>query len=394
VDIYESATTQPPRLLSVVGTRPEAIKIAPIAIEARRRPGLQFDIVSTGQQDALFDDALAGFGLAADHRLPPVPHDRCPDVMTARLATALSPVLAREQPDMVIVQGDTTSAYGAALAADALGIPVAHVEAGLRSHDWTQPWPEERNRVMIDRLACLLFAPTAEAAGNLGDESPAVRGRVLVTGNTGIDALLMTRATLGPAPPRDGPALILLTCHRRENFGAGIAAICDAALRLAARGDTLLLCPVHSNPAVGEVIRARLSAHPAIVLTGPLPYRETVAAMATAHLILTDSGGIQEEAPALGTPTLVLRAVTERPEALATGNLALVGTDPDRIVAAAARLLDDPAAHAAMARPAFPFGRGDAATKILDAIEQYFSWGAPDVRPLCSEPLWIKDGAR
>ena len=243
---------------------------------------------------------------------------------------------------MVIVQGDTTSAYGAALAADALGIPVAHVEAGLRSHDWTQPWPEERNRVMIDRLACLLFAPTAEAAANLGDESPAVRGRVLVTGNTGIDALLMTRATLGPAPPRDGPALILLTCHRRENFGAGIAAICDAALRLAARGDTLLLCPVHSNPAVGEVIRARLSAHPAIVLTGPLPYRETVAAMATAHLILTDSGGIQEEAPALGTPTLVLRDVTERPEALATGNLALVGTDPDRIVAAAARLLDDP----------------------------------------------------
>jgi UDP-N-acetylglucosamine 2-epimerase (non-hydrolysing) len=247
---------------------------------------------------------------------------------------------------------------------------------------------------MIDRLATLLFPPTEDAKANLLAEREVVAGAIVVTGNTGIDALLTMRATLPAAPPRDGPALILLTCHRRENFGDGIAAICDAALQLAARGDVTILCPVHSNPQVGDVVRAKLADHPAIVLTGALPYRETVAAMATARLILTDSGGIQEEAPALGTPTLVLRDVTERPEGLATGNLALVGTNTGRIVATATRLLDDPAAHAAMARPAFPFGRGDAAIKILDAVEHYFSSAPEGVRPLRSEPLWIKDGAR
>ena len=384
----------PLNLLSIVGTRPEAIKIAPLALEARRRPALRHHILATGQQDALFDDALDDFELSPDLRLPPVLRDPDPDIMTARLDAAIRPVLALERPDMVLVQGDTTSAYAAALAAQALGIPVAHVEAGLRSHDLAQPWPEERNRVMIDRLATLLFPPTADAKANLIAERDVVTGDIVITGNTGIDALLTMRAKLPTTPAQDGPALILLTCHRRESFGAGIAAICDAALRLAARGDLTILCPVHSNPQVGDVVRAKLSDHPAIVLTGALPYRETVAAMATARIILTDSGGIQEEAPALGTPTLVLRDVTERPEGLATGNLVLVGTDPDRIVATASRLLDDPAAHAAMAMPAFPFGKGDAAIKILDAIEQYFSSDPVDVVPLRSEPLWIKDGAR
>ena len=394
MDGLEVATARPIDLLSIVGTRPEAIKIAPIAIEAARRPTLRHRILATGQKDALFDDALDGFGLAPDRRLTGVVRDPSPDVMTARLDAAVRPILAIERPAMVLVQGDTSSAYAAALAAHALGIPVGHVEAGLRSHDFAQPWPEERNRVMIDRLATLLFAPTQDAAANLAAERALVAGIVLVTGNTGIDALLAMRAQLAPAPPPSGPAPILLTCHRRENFGAGIAAICDAALRLASRGDVAILCPVHSNPIVADVVRARLSHHPAILLTGALPYRETVAAMATSRLILTDSGGIQEEAPALGTPTLVLRDVTERPEGVASGTLLLVGTDADRIVAAATRLLDDPAAHAAMARPAFPFGRGDAAIKILDGIEQYFSSAPPDVRPLRSEPLWIKDGAR
>ena len=396
MDIFEVASARPLDVLSVVGTRPEAIKIAPIALQARGRCGLRHRILATGQQDAPFDDALDGFGLSADLRLPPVLRDPCPDRMTERLADALRPVLAVERPDLVLVQGDTTSAYAAALAAHALGIPVGHVEAGLRSHDWTQPWPEERNRVLIDRIATLLFAPTEDAATNLLAERDAVAGTMAITGNTGIDALLAMRARLPLDPPSDDARrrMILLTCHRRENFGAGVAAVCDAALRLASRGDVVILCPVHPNPQVGDVVRAALSGHPAIVLTGALPYRETVAAMATAYLILTDSGGIQEEAPALGTPTLVLRDVTERPEGLATGNLALVGTDADRIVAAATRLLDDPAAHAAMAEPAFPFGRGDAAIKILDAIERYFSSAPADVVPLRSEPLWIKDGAR
>jgi UDP-N-acetylglucosamine 2-epimerase (non-hydrolysing) len=368
------ARPSPIHLLTIVGTRPEAIKVAPVAIAATSRPYLSHRILATGQQDGLFNDALADFGIAADMRLAPVPHDPSPDVMVRRLTAAIAPVLSTERPDMVLVQGDTTSAYAGALAAHDLGIPVGHIEAGLRSFDFARPWPEERNRVAIDRLARLLFAPTAKAAANLAQDDEAT-GDILVTGNTGIDALLLMRDRLAvPTPQEPGaPALILLTCHRRESFGAGIAAICTAALRLAERADVRILCPVHSNPAVAQTVRAMLAGHPRILLTGPLSYRETVATMAAARLILTDSGGIQEEAPALGVPVLVLRDVTERPEGLATGNLALVGTDPDRIVTAATCLLNNPRAHARMARPAFPFGDGHAAVKILDRIEQYFS---------------------
>ncbi len=188
----------PLRLLTVVGTRPEAIKIAPIALEAQRRPALQHRTLASGQQGPLFDDALEGFGLAPELRLPAVLHDRDPDIMTERLDAAIRPVLVAERPDMVLVQGDTTSAYAGARAAHALGIPIGHVEAGLRSHDWAQPWPEERNRVMIDRLATLLFAPTADAEANLAAEHDVVVGTVVVTGNTGIDALLTMRAKLPP----------------------------------------------------------------------------------------------------------------------------------------------------------------------------------------------------
>jgi len=314
--------------------------------------------------------------------------------MMERFADAIEPMLMHEWPDMVLVQGDTSSAYAGALAAYRLGIPVGHVEAGLRSHDFDHPWPEERNRVMIDRLADLLFAPTAESAANLAFEADVVKGRCLITGNTGIDALLAMRSRLSLPAPEAGKALILLTCHRRESIGPGIEAICAAALRLADRGDVAILCPVHPNPAVGETVRRLLGNHPAITLTGALRYRDAVAAMAHARLILTDSGGIQEEAPALGTPVLVLREVTERPEGVASGNLLLVGTNTDRIVAAAGRLLDDPAAHAAMSRPAFPFGRGDASVKILDAIEQYFSSAPSDEHPLPFLRAGIMDGAR
>ena len=383
------------RLLSIVGTRPEAIKIAPVSLAAADRSRIDHRILATGQHGALFDEALEDFGLDADLRLRPVVYDPWPDAMIARFTEALVPVIATERPDMVLVQGDTNSAYAGAIAAERLGIPIGHVEAGLRSYDFDHPWPEERNRVMIDRLATLLFAPTPEAAANLDAESDVVAGRPLITGNTGIDALLAMRARL-PTPPADaaGKALILLTCRRRENIGAGIEAICEAALTLADRGDVAILCPVHPNPAVGSTVRERLGDHPAITLTGALRYRDAVAAMAAARLILTDSGGIQEEAPALGVPVLVLRDVTERPEGLATGNLALVGTDAARIVATASHLLDDPAAHAAMARPAFPFGGGGAAVKILDAIQQYFSSGLVRDHPLPFVAASIMDGAR
>lgn len=289
--------------------------------------------------------------------------------MVERFADAAEIQLMQDRPDMVLVQGDTNSAYAGALAAYRLGIPIGHVEAGLRSHDFAHPWPEERNRVMIDRLADLLFAPTPESLVNLEFEADVVKGRCFVTGNTGIDALLAMRARVPVPVGGSGKALVVLTCHRRESIGAGIEAICGAALRLADRGDVDILCPVHPNPAVGGTVRQWLGDHPAITLTGALRYRDTVAAMSRARLILTDSGGIQEEAPALGVPVLVLREVTERPEGIASGNLRLVGTDTDRIVAEADRLLDDADAHAAMARPAFPFGRGDASAKILDAIE-------------------------
>lgn len=384
----------PLRLLAILGTRPEAIKTAPVALEAARRRGLAFRTLATGQQDALFDDAFAGFSLMPDSRLDPIPRDPDPAATVDRLVAAIVPRLADDPPDMVLVQGDTSSAYAGAIAAERLGIAIGHVEAGLRSGDLRNPWPEEYHRVMIDRMATLLFAPTQDAAANLRGES-GIAGTVLVTGNTGIDALLAMNARLeDAAPPRPSdPRLILLTCHRRESFGAGIENICTAALRLADRGDVRILCPVHTNPAVGETVRVRLGRHPAIMLTGALPYRETVAAMAASHLILTDSGGIQEEAPALGIPTLVLRDVTERPEALATGNLALVGTDPKRIVHAASRLLDDPAAHAAMSRPAFPYGHGDASVKILDAIERYFSRGAIRETPLPFASIRSRSGA-
>lgn len=388
------ASSRTVRILCIGGTRPEAIKLAPILLAAGERGNLDCRLCATGQHEALFDEALEDFGLSPDIRLAPILHDPSPNIMAARFADAIEPILAEKRPDMVLVQGDTNSAYAGALAAYRLGIAIGHVEAGLRSHDFDQPWPEERNRVMIDRLADLLFAPTPESVANLEFEGDVVKGRCLITGNTGIDALLAMRSRLAPETAAEGRRLVLLTCHRRESIGAGIEAICAAALRLADRGDVDILCPVHPNPAVGQTVRRLLGDHPAITLTGALRYRDAVTAMARACLILTDSGGMQEEAPALGTPVLVLREVTERPEGIASGNLLLVGTDTDRIVAEANRLLDDPALHAAMARPAFPFGRGGASVKILDAIEQYFSSAPSDDHPLPFVRAWIMDGAR
>jgi UDP-N-acetylglucosamine 2-epimerase (non-hydrolysing) len=383
---------RPIRLLSIVGTRPEAIKLAPVAIEAARRVTLAHRILVTGQQADWADAALAEFGLTADRRLPPVAIDPDPDITAAHLLEALTHQFAIRRPDMVIVQGDTSSAYAASMAAAALSIPLAHVEAGLRSGDLAQPWPEERNRIAIDARADLLFAPTGDAAARLAAE-PEARGQIHVTGNTVIDALFLIRESLPLFVTGAGPRQILLTVHRRENFGAGLERICDAVLRLAGRGDVRILCPVHRHPSIAEPLTARLGGHEAIGLVPSLSYREMVAAMMTSHLILTDSGGLQEEAPALGIPALVLRDVTERQEGVESGNLRLVGTRTARIVAEASALLDAPARHAAMARPAFPFGHGGAAIKIIDRIEQYFSSGPSGEHPLPFAPVWSRDGA-
>ncbi|WP_363182251.1 non-hydrolyzing UDP-N-acetylglucosamine 2-epimerase [Sphingomonas quercus] len=357
-----------PGIAVIIGTRPEAIKMAPVIIAARDA-GLPTSLVTTGQHGEMCDDALAAFGLSAAHRLA-IP--RRADGLEAREAAieaAVGSWLAIARPGLVLVQGDTSSAYAAALAARSLGIPLGHVEAGLRSYDMDRPFPEERYRVAIDRIAALLFAPTPEAAANLGADR-AVRGQVLITGNTVIDALLTMRARLPPAPP-DPRRLVLVTCHRREAIGDGIDGICAAVARLAARDDVRILLPLHPNPAIRAPVQAALRDVPQVTLSDPLPYPEWVAAMSAAHLILSDSGGMQEEAPALGVPLLVLREVTERPEGLASGSLRLVGTNADRIVAAATRLLDDPRAYAAMAVPRFPFGRGRAARHIIKACLHY-----------------------
>jgi UDP-N-acetylglucosamine 2-epimerase (non-hydrolysing) len=282
-------------------------------------------------------------------------------------------VLADERPDLVLAQGDTTTVMVTALGCFYRGIPFGHVEAGLRTGDMRNPFPEELNRVLVGRMAALHFAPTEGARQNLMREGvPA--GSVEVTGNTVIDALLWAadRVDTAPFAPPPGKRLVLVTAHRRENFGAPFESVCRALRDVADRGDVQLLYPVHPNPNVRDVARRVLGGHPAIRLVDPLDYPAMVAAMRACTLILTDSGGVQEEAPSLGKPVLVLRTTTERPEGIAAGAAKLVGTDRARIVAEANRLLDDPAAHAAMARVSNPYGDGRAAQRLVDRVRRFF----------------------
>ena len=375
------------RIVSFVGTRPEAIKLAPVVHEAARR-GYGHRLVTTGQHRGVVTRALAGFGLASDHDLGLLRLGRTLEQRVDRIRSAATELLGTLRPDLVLVQGDTTSAYASALAAHDLGLAIGHVEAGLRSGDLTQPYPEEGYRIAIDRIATLLFAPTALARANLAAD-PLVRGLASVTGNTGIDALLTTRRGLavhgqlprGRLAAAAGKRLILATCHRRENIGAPIGSICAAIAELGARPDVHVVLPVHQNRHVRAEVRALLHGAGGVTLLEALPYDRMVWLMDRSTLILTDSGGLQEEGPTLGKPVLVLRNVTERPEAKATGNLQVIGTDADRIVAAAERLLDDPAAYAEASRSAFPYGRGDAAARILDAIERW-----------ATSPLMVVDG--
>ncbi len=374
--------TERATVLVVFGTRPEAIKMLPViaALEARAR--FRVVVCATGQHRDLVSPVLALFGRPADRDLGLMTEDQPLPALTARVLSAVSAVIGETRPDLVLVHGDTATALAAALAAFQARIPLGHVEAGLRSFDLARPWPEEGNRIAIDCLADLLFAPTEGAAQNLQREYGR-RGRILVTGNTGIDALLSVvrrldtdpalQKTVGRALPALDPArrLILVTAHRRESFGGGLAGICRALVALAARGDVEILWPLHPNPAVCGTVAAVLAGSTGVRLTEPVGYAEMVALMRRAALIVTDSGGIQEEAPALGRPALVLRDVTERPEALASGVVRLVGTDPARILAEAARLLDDAEAYAEAARPVFAYGDGRAAERIVAEIERW-----------------------
>jgi UDP-N-acetylglucosamine 2-epimerase (non-hydrolysing) len=348
----------------VIGTRPEAIKLAPLAhaLEAR---GLAPTLVFTGQHPDLdpADFALSKF---------PRVELRCPGrrdshEQVRHVTAALLPLL-RDPPDLLVVQGDTSSALGAALAGFAAAIPVAHVEAGLRTHDPRLPWPEEEYRTAIDARADLLFAPTRIAAANLrAEQAP---GEVHITGNTSIDAVLAVEAKLPTLAPRQGGLQrVLVTCHRRESWGEGLESVA-AALIAIARDATIDLI-LHPNPHVAKVMRSRLATTRNVALFDPCSHWELVRRMRDADLILSDSGGIQEEAPALGTPLLVLREKTERPEGIATGNMRLVGTSTRAISTEARRLLQDPVALAAMSRRSFPYGDGQAAPRIATIIEEW-----------------------
>jgi UDP-N-acetylglucosamine 2-epimerase (non-hydrolysing) len=370
------------KVLTVFGTRPEAIKLAPVvrALEADARFASM--VCVTGQHRAMLDQMLGFFGMHAAHDLNLMQPDQALTTLAARTLSGLQGVLDAERPDWLIVQGDTTTAMAAALAAFYSKTRVAHVEAGLRTRDKRAPYPEEVNRRMIGAIADLHLAPTEIArAALLAEGEP--EQNVLVTGNTGIDALYWTRervraGEVGPPPELggelEGRRLVLVTAHRRENFDAGLREICAAIRTLTERfEDVVVVLPVHPNPNVKGPIEAGLSQLPRVRLTSPVDYGPFVWLLDRAALILTDSGGIQEEATALGKPMLVMREVTERPEAIASGNGLLVGAHEGPIVEHASRLLADPKALAAMSRPSDVFGDGRAAERIVEALASWRS---------------------
>ena len=368
------------RLLLVFGTRPEAIKLCPLVRELRSRQAeFQVRVCVTAQHRDMLDPVLAAFQVSPDVDLDLMQPGQTPLALQSRALAALEPVLQAERPDMVLVQGDTTTTFAASLAAFYQVIPVGHVEAGLRTGDLRQPFPEEMNRVVTSRLADIHFAPTRGAGANLAAEG-IPQGRIHITGNTGIDAVLYVRDALesGALPAAEWPwldparRLIVVTSHRRENFGAGFESEMRALARIAGRGDVQIVYPVHRNPNVLGPAHQWLGNRENIHLLEPLPYVPFVDLMRRAHFLITDSGGIQEEAPSLGKPVLVLRNKTERPEAVEAGTVKLVGTDEERIVAEAARLLDDRNEYRRMTRVHNPYGDGQACRRIADLLLEYF----------------------
>lgn len=368
--------SKPLKVMTVFGTRPDALKMAPVVTELARYPQqVRVVVVVTAQHREMLDQVLQLFGIIPQHDLNiMLPRQTLTQIAT-RALERLEPVLVSERPDLVLVQGDTLTTFAASLGAFYQQIDVGHVEAGLRTDDRYNPFPEEMNRRLTGRLAALHFAPTARAREALLAEgiNPA---DVFVTGNTVIDALLATaqRPFQFAEPPLsqlcfEGRRTLLVTAHRRENWGEPIRDICTALRRIvAAFPDTQAVFQMHKNPVVRDVIRQELEGVERIVLVEPQEYVPWVHLMKRAHLVLTDSGGIQEEAPSLGLPVLVMRETTERPEGVEAGVARLVGTNPDRIVAEARALLADPARYQEMAHAVNPYGDGQAAVRIREAI--------------------------
>ncbi|MFC3100943.1 non-hydrolyzing UDP-N-acetylglucosamine 2-epimerase [Altererythrobacter lauratis] len=370
--------TSPLRILTVFGTRPEAIKLFPLVHALEADPRFDARVCVSGQHRGMLDQVLAISGITPHHDLAVMQPDQTLDELTARLVTGLGRVMDAEKPDWVVVQGDTATAMAGALAAYYRKIRVAHVEAGLRSHNIYHPWPEEVNRKIIGAIAALHCAPTTVSRDALLAENVPPE-TVHVTGNTVIDALHWITAKIAADPSLAGglaelearfagKRIIGVTTHRRENFGGGMEAIAEAVRRLAARDDVAVIFPVHLNPNVRAVMDGALGGIANVAMIEPLDYPHFARLLSLADLMLTDSGGVQEEAPALGKPVLVMRETTERPEGVDAGTAKLVGTDADVIVAEAERLLDDRAAYDAMARAHNPFGDGKSAGRICDLL--------------------------
>jgi UDP-N-acetylglucosamine 2-epimerase (non-hydrolysing) len=369
------------RIVVVFGTRPEAIKLCPLVSTLQSEPyssHLETVVCVTAQHRQMLDQVLAAFDIKPDYDLDLMRPGQTLAALTSRLLAGLETVFSDLKPSLALVQGDTTTTLAGALAAFYARVPIAHVEAGLRTFDLDSPFPEEMNRVLTGRLAALHFAATDWAAENLAREGvPA--DAIQVTGNTGIDAVLTIRDSLDAGKltgfstlPRDGTRkLIVVTAHRRESFGEGFLRICEAIAELASRADVQIVWPVHPNPNVQRAVDATLRGKTNVMLIEPLDYVPFVDLMLRAHLLITDSGGVQEEGPSLGKPILVLREKTERPEAVEAGTVKLVGTDRETIVREAVRLLEDREEYDRMARLHNPYGDGQACGRIAARVSHY-----------------------
>ncbi len=372
------------KVMSVFGTRPEAIKMAPLVLELKRRPELESIVCVTAQHREMLDSVLREFDIRPEHDLNIMQSGQSLADITSRVLRGMGPVYEQEKPGLVLVHGDTTTTFAAALAAFYAHIPVGHVEAGLRTFDRWSPWPEEMNRRMTGQLASFHFAPTQRNAENLRREN--VEGSVWVTGNTVIDALRYTASGEGFSRPELGDIdyvnhrIVTLTCHRRENYGKPMRNIFEAVRNTAKRfPDVIFVYPVHLSPVVRQAAGELLSGLPNVKLIEPLDAVDMHRLMAKSYMVMTDSGGLQEEAPALGKPVLVLRRETERPEAVEAGTVVLAGTEREKIELLAAKLLTDSAEYEKMARAVNPYGDGRACPRIADAI--CYAFGLSDRRP-------------
>lgn len=369
-------------VMVVFGTRPEAIKMAPVVQKLRDHPHLEPLVVVTGQHRQMLDQALAPFAIVPDEDLDLMLADQGLASLFSRILSGVSDSVRRRQPDLMLVHGDTSTTLAAALAAFYARVPIGHVEAGLRTQNMAAPWPEEMNRRLTAPLARIHFAPTASARTNLLAEG-ILPNWIEVTGNTAVDAILSVSRQIRESPPLAASLadrfsmldaskrLVLVTGHRRENFGPALEQACSAILDIASREDIQVVYPVHLNPNVQGPVNRLLAGHPRIFLIEPQDYLPFVYLMSRADLILTDSGGIQEEAPSLGKPVLVMRNETERPEGVEAGTVRLVGTEREIICTEAFRLLDRPGEYQGMVDIPNPYGDGQAATRIVASISNF-----------------------